>query len=272
MHARWPHLVMFPDPRTIYFYNDKYRQYLFLQSRRFSMPDTIPLTSDRAVETADASLGYPMVLKNRYGAGGGSVMQVKNRDELVKYYRMSKLDLWNPGAVRHYIGVAVQREFYWHLIKNKRMKYPFYSPPLLAQRFLKTDRDVRVVVGGRKVVEAHWRIQASPEQWKVNIDGGGIGEWSAFPQGVLDLSVQVAHALDTDGWLALDILKSEDQFYITEFSPVWHHYLYKEKDSFIYKDDYNVDVPLEVSLDLERIIVESLIGMARNRDSAQSSP
>ena len=27
----------------------------------------------------------------------------------------------------------------------------------------------------------------------------------------------------------------------------------------MYKDDYNIDVPLEVSLDLERIIVESLI-------------
>ncbi|MCD4677448.1 MAG: hypothetical protein K8S18_15860 [Desulfobacula sp.] len=33
----------------------------------------------------------------------------------------------------------------------------------------------------------------------------------------------------------------------------------KEKPSFVYKEDYNIDTPLEISLDLERIIVESLI-------------
>jgi len=45
---------------------------------------------------------------------------------------------------------------------------------------------------------------------------------------------------------------------ITEFSPVWHHYAYKEKPSFVYKDDYNIDVPLEVSLDLEKIMIRSI--------------
>ena len=52
---------------------------------------------------------------------------------------------------------------------------------------------------------------------------------------------------------------SDGQFLITEFSPVWHHYAYQEKSSFVYKDDYNITMPLEVSLDLERIIVESLL-------------
>ena len=54
------------------------------------------------------------------------------------------------------------------------------------------------------------------------------------------------------------------EFLITEFSPVWHHYKYKEKPDFIYRDNYNINIPLEVSLDLERIIVESMFDDVTN--------
>ena len=60
-------------------------------------------------------------------------------------------------------------------------------------------------------------------------------------------------------WLNIDMIMENGRFLITEFSPVWHHYAYKEKPSFVYKEDYNIDIPLKVSLDLERIIVNSLI-------------
>ncbi len=60
-------------------------------------------------------------------------------------------------------------------------------------------------------------------------------------------------------------MMSDDKFLVSEFSPVWHHYKYKEKPSFVYKDDYNIDIPLELSLDLERIIVESLINAVKSR-------
>jgi hypothetical protein len=82
--------------------------------------------------------------------------------------------------------------------------------------------------------------------------------WGKVPQNALDLSIQLAHDLNA-GWLNLDLIMENGEFFITEFSPVWHHYAYKEKPSFVYKEDYNIDVPLEISLDLERIIVESII-------------
>jgi len=56
-----------------------------------------------------------------------------------------------------------------------------------------------------------------------------------------------------------------NDFISLEFSPVWHHYAYREKPSFVYKEDYNIDVPLEISLDLERIIVESLVSAVKNK-------
>jgi hypothetical protein len=92
----------------------------------------------------------------------------------------------------------------------------------------------------------------------VNIDGGGIGEWSQVPEEVIQLSERLAHHLRAS-WLNIDIVPSERGYLITEFSPVWHHYGYREKPSFVYKDNYNIDTPLEVSLNLEGIIVASLI-------------
>ena len=207
---------------------------------------------------ADRLLGYPMVVKNRYGAGGGSVFRIQNPKELEQFYRLSKLDLFNISSIRYFWNVFSKRMFYYHLIKARQMPYPFLSAPLLAQKFVKMDRDLKTVIGNRKVVEAHWRFQADETMWKVNIDGGGIGVWGEVPQEALDLSTRLATDLNAD-WLNIDMIMEDGKFLITEFSPVWHHYAYKEKPTFEYRDDYNIDVPLEVSLDLERIIVESLI-------------
>ena len=258
IHSEYPQIKFYPDPKIIQFYNDKYRQYLFLQTHRYPIPETIPLLSDQSVELADKELGYPMVIKNRYGAGGGSVFRVFNRKELEKYYNISRLNFFNLDSAKYFGSIFSKRIFYYHLIKEKRAPYPFLSPPLLAQKFLKIDRDLKTVVGNYKVAEAHWRLQADEAMWKMNIDGGGVGQWSRVPQEAIDLSIRLAKDLQAS-WINIDLIRSNGKFLITEFSPVWHHYGYKEKSTFVYKDNYNIDVPLEVSLDLERIIVESLI-------------
>jgi len=256
--AENPHIKMYPDPKLFKYYNDKYRQYLFLKTHNYPIPDTIPLFSVDLVELADKKLGYPMVLKNRYGAGGGSVFRVFSKKELLKYYNLSKLNLWNIDFAKYFGSMFTKKIFYYHLIKEKRAPYPFLSPPLLAQRFLTIDRDLKTVVGDYRVVEAHWRLQADETMWKMNIDGGGTGVWSAVPKKAIDLSVKLARELKAS-WINIDLIRENGTFLITEFSPVWHHYRYKEKPAFVYEDDYNIDVPLDVSLDLERIIVESLI-------------
>lgn len=259
LHRRYPHLKMFPDPKVIPYYSDKYRQFLFLQSCGLPMPETYPLVTKAAVDHAAQRLGFPLVVKNRFGAGGDYVVRVDDRRTLDTYYALSSLDLFSVRAARHYLRMLGQRAFYYHLIKRRQMAYPFWSPPLLAQRFTPHERDIKTVVGNGKVVEAHWRGKATPGMWKVNIDGGGIGEWSRVPSEVIELAERLAAALEAR-WLNIDIIESDGRYLITEFSPVWHHYAYKEKPSFVYKDDYNIDVPLDVALDLERLIVESFVG------------
>jgi len=268
LQENWPKLKIFPDPKIVKYYNDKYRQFLFLSQHDYPIPRTIPLFSEESVKRADRLLGYPMVVKNRYGAGGGSVFRIHSLKELKQFYRLSKLDLFNLGSARYFWNLFSKRMFYYHLIKARQMPYPFLSTPLLAQKFVKMDRDLKTVIGNRKVVEAHWRFQADETMWKVNIDGGGIGVWGEVPQEALDLSTRLATDLNAD-WLNIDMIMEDGKFLITEFSPVWHHYAYREKPTFEYRDDYNIDVPLEVSLDLERIIVESLIDRVKEGQTAK---
>jgi len=257
LRSEYPQLGLYPDPGIIKYYNDKYRQYLFLKKNDFPIPDTMPLHCMQDLDSAEAEYGYPMILKNRYGAGGGAVFRAENRKELDKFYRLSRMDLFNPASLGHLAQKVSKRLFWYFTIKEHQVPYPFLSPPLLAQRFVKIDRDLKTVVGKDRVVEAHWRLQANEGMWKMNIDGGGTGVWSEIPQDALDLSMRLADKLNST-WLNIDLIHSGERFLITEFSPVWHHYLYKEKPSFVYADDYNLD-SLEYSLDLERIIVESFL-------------
>lgn len=264
LHNEYPHLCIYPDPNGIPYYNDKYRQFLFLSKNGYPTPKTIPLLSETSLDIAEQKFGYPMIIKNRYGAGGASVFRAFNKKELKKFYNLSTMNFFNIGSLKHFFDTMRKRIFYYWLIKAKRCTYPFLSPPLLAQEYIKIDRDLKTVVGEGKVVESHWRFQAYPEQWKVNIDDGGIGVWAYVPEEPMNLSIRLAEDLHTR-WLNLDMLTDGNRFYITEFSPVWHHYAYKEKDTFVYKDDYNIDVPLEISLDLEKILVESLVSAAKTK-------
>ena len=257
LRSEYPQLGLYPDPGIVKYYNDKYRQYLFLKKNDFPIPDTMPLHSMQDIDVAEAEYGYPMILKNRYGAGGGAVFRAESRGDLEKYYRLSRLDLFNPSGLKHFMKMFSNRLFWYFTIKENQVPYPFLSPPLLAQRFVKIDRDLKTVIGMGRVIEGHWRLQADETMWKMNIDGGGTGVWSEIPQDALDLSLRLADELKST-WLNIDLIHSGERFLITEFSPVWHHYLHKEKPSFVYADDYNLD-QLEYSLDLERIIVESFL-------------
>jgi glutathione synthase/RimK-type ligase-like ATP-grasp enzyme len=259
LFENYPHLKIYPDPGLIKYYNDKYRQFLFLSKHGFSIPKTIPLFSKKALDLADTELGYPMVIKNRFGAGGGAVFRVNNKRELTEYYNLSTLNLFNFGSFKYYTKMFSKRITYYNLIKARQLSYPFLSPPLLAQKFIAIDKDLKTVIGNCKIVEGHWRLKANKDMWKMNIDDGGIGEWSYIPQEAIELSIKLAR-ITNSSWINIDIINSGNDYYISEFSPVWHHYRYKEKPNFVYKEDYNVDVPLEISLDLESILVKSLIG------------
>ncbi len=254
----FPHLELFPDPGLLFYYNDKYAQHLFLRAHRFPSPDTLILRQPADIDAATERFGFPMIVKNRFGAGGDYVFRVTRRADLAALLQLSALDIMHTGPIRRLLRLARTRDFWGQAIRGRKMPFPFLSVPLLAQQFVKIEKDLKTVVLDGSVVEAHWRRPTSPEMWKMNIDGGGIGEWSHIPEEALTLSSRLCRALGAS-WLNVDLLCTDRGFLISEFSPVWHHYAYREKPNFVYKDDYNIPVPLDTALDLESMIVGSLL-------------
>ena len=253
---KFPNIKMFPDPNGIQYYSDKYRQFLFLKNTNLPIIPTIPLLSYDMLKMSIKTFNFPLIIKNRYGAGGDYVYFVRNKNELFGLYRQSTMDLLNFNFFKETLRAILTREWWWFALKAKNIKYPFLSFPLLVQKFVEHDSDLKTVVGNNKVVEAHWRRSGDMNMWKMNIDGGGIGEWSYVPDEPIKISEKLSELLSTK-WLNIDFMVSGDKFLISEFSPAWHHYEYKEKDSFVYKDNYNIKMPLEESLNLEKMIVES---------------
>lgn len=261
IHRLYPHLRMFPCPNVIPYYSDKYRQWLFLRSRRMPMPETYAMTSERSLDVIARNLGFPLVVKNRFGAGGAHVFKVASRKELRHLYRQSQLDVFRWRAVWHFARMLRTRTFLSRLIKQRRMAYPFLSSPLLAQRFVPHECDIKTVVGNGNVVEAHWRRRVGETTWKANLGEGAFAEWRYVPNDVIELSERLARELNAT-WLNIDIINDRGQWVITEFSPVWRHHTYQERPTFVYCDDYNIPVPPQVAQALERLIVESLVGSA----------
>ena len=250
----FPHLRIFPDPNLIDFYNDKYNQYLFLHSYRFPIPPTIPITSIDQVDTVIQEIGLPLVLKNRHGSSGNSVFLIKSAERLKKFVQVALGHFsWN---VPRYIYGSHQwlRNGARALIRPKSFDRTTLSLPLLAQKRIHTDRDLRIVVVNGKLWEGHWRLVTRQRKWQVS---GAHGIWAAIPKDIKEVCELLAAKTDAK-WIAIDVLLGDDGFFITEFSPVWHHYFLHESESFSYGDDYNVDVSLEEGHDLEGMLLKTL--------------
>jgi ribosomal protein S6--L-glutamate ligase len=86
--------------------------------------------------------------------------------------------------------------------------------PAYIQEYLPIDRDMRLVVIGRRVVLGYWRL-ALPGNHRTNVAAGGAIDLSPLPQAALKLALHVAA---TCGWddVGIDICEHRGQFYVLE--------------------------------------------------------
>ena len=259
IHRCFPAVPMFPDPNMLCFYGDKYLQHLFLDFKGLPTPRTIALEGRDAIEQA-AEFGFPLVVKNRFGAGGDQVWLAESVDELVSLRACAEFRFGGTTSAFRTLGDLLSRSFVRGFRKGRPAQYPFLSAPLIAQEFLPHEADLKTVTCDGRVVEAHWREKGRAGGWKANIDGGGVGIWGHVPQAAIDLSHRLCDALGAK-WVNADFLVSGDDFLISEFSPVWHHYKYKENPDFEYRADYNFPLDPVSASDLEELIVSSYLGV-----------
>ncbi len=82
------------------------------------------------------------------------------------------------------------------------------------QEYLPIDRDMRIVVIGRGVAHAYWRIPRAGE-FRSNLSVGGRVSLEAVPAEALELALQTARAC---GWndVGLDLCRHEGRLYVLE--------------------------------------------------------
>ncbi len=86
--------------------------------------------------------------------------------------------------------------------------------PAYIQAYLPMDRDMRVVVIGKQVVHAYWRI-ASPEEFRSNVFMGGRIDLAPLPEPALELARYVASVCHWDD-VGLDICEFKGKYYVLE--------------------------------------------------------
>jgi len=111
-------------------------------------------------------------------------------------------------------GSALGRGVY--LIHNEKelRNYLELTSPAYVQAYLPIDRDIRVVVIGRRIIHAYWRI-APPDEFRSNVAVGGQISLKAIPEKARDLALQVARSCCWDD-VGIDICEHSGRFYVLE--------------------------------------------------------
>lgn len=86
--------------------------------------------------------------------------------------------------------------------------------PAYIQEYLPVRRDIRVVVIGKKVVHAYWRI-AAPGEFRSNIATGAEINFQNLPQAALDLALHTAISCRWDD-VGIDICEYDQKYYVLE--------------------------------------------------------
>ena len=132
-----------------------------------------------------------------------------------KRQKKSILDHFNfPFIAKIPRGSALGSGVY--LIQNEKelCNYLELTSPAYVQEYLPIDRDIRVVVIGRRIVHAYWRI-APPDEFRSNVAVGGQISLEAVPEKARDLALQAARSCCWDD-VGIDICKYKGRFYVIE--------------------------------------------------------
>jgi len=92
--------------------------------------------------------------------------------------------------------------------------YCAIATPAYIQEYLPVDRDVRVVVIGRRVMHAYWRISA-PGEFRNNVSLGAEICLDSIPEEAKELALRTARCCRWDD-VGIDICRHENRFLVLE--------------------------------------------------------
>ena len=169
--------ITFPSYHTYKCVQDKIKQTALFQMLDISHPRTRVFYGKRQKKTITDHFKFPFVGKiPRGSAMGRGVYLIRNQTDLDDY------------------------------LKRTDVAY--------IQEYLPVDRDIRVVVIGRRIVHAYWRI-ASPNEFRSNLAQGGSLCLDAVPQEARELALHTACLCRWDD-VGIDICRHAGRYYVFE--------------------------------------------------------
>lgn len=119
-----------------------------------------------------------------------------------------------PFVAKQARGSAMGRGVFLIRSESDLEAYLTAHSPAYLQAYLPIDRDMRIVVVGREIVHAYWRVAPAGE-FRSNVARGGKVVLDPVPQEALDLALRTATAC---GWndVGLDICQHDGNYYVLE--------------------------------------------------------
>jgi len=167
----------FPSYHTYKCVQDKIKQSALLEVLDIPHPRTRVYYGKRQKAAIADQFQYPFIGKiPRGSAMGRGVFLIKNREDLQSY-----LDTAHPAYI---------------------------------QKYLPIDRDMRIVVIGKKVVHAYWRVNP-PAEFRSNVAVGGRICLDPVPQEALELALLTAHRCQWND-VGIDICMQDGRCFVLE--------------------------------------------------------
>lgn len=167
----------FPGYNTYKYAQDKIKQTALFKLMNIPHPFTKIFYGKKQQATITDFFSYPFIGKiPRGSAMGKGVFLINNADELKEYINKSKIA---------YI-----------------------------QEYLKTDRDMRIVVIGNTIVHSYWRITGG-DSFKTNIAAGGRVSLAPVPNEAKQLALKTAEVCKWDD-VGIDIIENNGKYYVLE--------------------------------------------------------
>lgn len=167
----------FPSFHTYTFAQDKIKQTAIFKMLGLPHPKTRVFYGPGQKREILNHFDFPFVAKvPRGSARGQGVFLVRNPDELAAY-----LALKTPAYIQEYLPI---------------------------------DRDMRIVIIGKKIRLAFWRMRTGTE-FRTNVSRGGRINFDPLPAPVMDLALKTARQCGWDD-VGIDIAESQGHFFILE--------------------------------------------------------
>jgi len=167
----------FPSYHTYKCVQDKIKQTALFNLLKIPHPKTRVFYGKRQKKTITDHFQFPLIGKiPRGSAMGRGVYLIKNKDDLDAY-----LQVTGPAYIQEYLAI---------------------------------DRDIRIVIIGKKIAHSYWRI-ASEGEFRSNVALGGVVSLDPVPTEALDIALNTAKNCQWDD-VGIDICEYNKKFYVLE--------------------------------------------------------